>query len=580
MAEITLPLVVTVEEPPAYETGTVGVPLRVSVVPAELIAGESSVCVSDTSAAVWTAVVTVGGIDRSSILVGDVTVEAEEGAARIAEFTLRPPAGTTFTPADWMGADVTIDVADYSTGTPRYAMRLFTGVVDQPSIDLTNRLIALRCTDDLQGRCDAVSNATLLALIGGYDSPAVFDAAAIGWSYAQDRLSTVPAALDISPLGELRVTPWAPKETPDIVLGAGLLGDNSLGVSFAERSALVNQVTVEFDYRFPRVKAECYSIVWSYVNMTNFAQFILDGGWFLQRAQVEAAISSAGGTIESVTWTPLPDEIIAVGSGYFTPSANDVLLCMGFDMAVSFDYTQTIEEQHRIAVRAIKSIEAIGLRRETVTGALEGEYPDVVAVETGIRLYKESITSIPPANTATANAGQTTSADVTLTSETDRAAAEAAMRALIAVAKTRIYGSHRGHRVTATVPLIPALDLDKTLRLDGAGVTAQGKCARVVHRLSPDTGEATSDVAVALCSIAGIGIVHDEDATAASDGTEAGTTSLGGVPEVVYNSGAEDDHTITITFPAVDADERSLAEVEIPSAIAAPLIEDELTLTL
>ncbi len=587
--EITLPISITVYDgnviqvPIAVTTvphGNASLPLAVSVVPASLLSGEASVCLGVGAAAVWTPVVTLDGVDITAQVVGEIRVEADEGSARIAEFVIRPASGTAVSLAGWTGRDVTIDVADNSSGTPANAMRLFTGVVDAPDLDPINRTISLSCTDDLQGICQFMCNADLLAVIGGYESSAVFDSAAIGWAYAQDRLSTVAASLDISPYGQLRLTAWTAKDTPDITLDDDLIGDGTLDVQIAERSALTNEVNIEFDYRFPRVKAECYGVSYTLVDMTGFAQFVLDGSWFLQRSQVEAAIESAGGTIEAITYTPLPTWIVAVGSGYFTPSDADLELCMGFTADVSFDYTQTVEEQHLIRVYNALSIEAIGLRTDTLTGALEGDYPDLVAVETGITLYKKEITGTPPKNKAVAVSSATTSVTATVTEETDRAAANKAMEALIAIAKTKIHASHRASRVSATVPLIPALDVDKTVRIEADGLTAQGKVVSVVHSLSPETGLATSAVTLALCSLAGVGITHDQDPTTAPDGTDDTTTTLGGTVDVTYNYGASEDHVITITFPEVDEAERNLAEIELPSEIAAPIDEDEFTLTL
>jgi len=253
---------------------------------------------------------------------------------------------------------------------------------------------------------------------------------------------------------------------------------------------------------------------------------------------------------------------------------------MGFAASVSFDYAQTTEEQHRISVRNARSIEAAGLLRETITGALDGVYPDVTAAETSIKLYKDGGTSIPPTDVATPELGKTVSVDATLTTETNRAAANAAMRALIAVAKTRIWASHRSNTVSATVPLIPAIDLDKTIAIDADGVQATGKCSRVVHRLSPETGEAVSEVTIALCSVAGVGITHAEDPTEASAGTTAGTTNLTVSPTVVFNSGSTANHEITITFPGVEEAERARAEVLIAKTVAAPLVEDVFTVTI
>ena len=561
------------------ELGTSSLPVAVSVLPASIIAGAESVCIGAGDAAVWTPVVTLAGTDITNRTLGTIRVEAEEGAARIAELTLRPAPGTALNLAAWTGLPLTIDVADNALGTPRWPVRLFTGVVDTPAIDLANMTLTLSATDDLQGVCDGMTQAALAALIGGHHSAAVFDAAAGGWDYANDRLSTLPAALDISPLGALRLTPWTPKETADIVLD-GLIGDGSLAVSLAQRAALVNEVHITFGYRFPRVKAELHALDWAPMNMSGFAQYILDGKYIPQRAAIEAAIGKAGGSIESITYTPLPDEIIAVGSGYWSPGPNDAELCMGVAAGVSFDYAASVEEQHEIRVYAPRSIEAVGVRRETMSGALEGVYPDIVATETGIKLYKDQVTSIPPADVATPVLEKTTSAEVTLTPETNRAAANNAMETLISIAKTRIWASHRGNSVSLTVPLMPAIDLDKTVALNDSGVAAKGKVRRVVHAMDTDSGAATSEVTLALCSVAGVGIVHDDSTTTAPAGTTAGQSNITTAPSVVFNNGEAEDHTITITFPAVEAAERNGSAVVLPSSYAAPLVEDLFTITI
>ena len=561
--------------------GAAAVPLSVSILPPDLLDGSQTVAVGGGGrAGQWTVVVMLGGIDVTDRVIGEIRVDAEEGAARIMEFTLRLPSLSVVNLSSWTGRAVTLDIADASTGAPRYPSRLFTGVVDTPSLDLPARQIALRCTDDLQGRCDAVDNVVLLEMIGGYTSPAVFDPASTGWSYAQDRLSTVAAALDISPHGDLRLTPWAAKAVADIVLDDQWIGDGSMSVQIAERAALVNDVTVEFGYRFPRIKAEAYPVAYEAVNMTGFAQYLLDGKWFMQRAQVVAALEKAGGTVESISYTPLPTTIIAVGYGFFTPSAADLVLCMGFSALVSFDYTQTVEEQHAIRVFNQRSIDAVGSRRATVSGALQGEYPDLVATESAIKLFRTSVLANPPADQAGIVASETNSVDATLTPETDRAAADAAMEALIAMAKVRILASHRANRVRATVPLNPAIDLDKTLRMTADGVDAQGKCVAVVHRLSPETGTAVSDIAIALSALDGVGIVHDDDPVAAPAGTVAGATPLNDVPVVSYNAGPNDDHVISVTFPMVESEQRTNAEIPLRSEIAAGIAEDLFIITL
>ncbi len=100
------------------------------------------------------------------------------------------------------------------------------------------------------------------------------------------------------------------------------------------------------------------------------------------------------------------------------------------------------------------SITAIGTVRETMSGALQGEYGDPVAAETSVLLYKNKISSIPPRNLAAIVVGLTNSANVTLTPETNRAAAEAAMEVLIDVAKTRIFSAARRNGIWKASPIM------------------------------------------------------------------------------------------------------------------------------
>jgi hypothetical protein len=531
-----------------------------------------------TAAAVWSAVVTIDGVDASSKIVGDIRIEASEGAARIAELTIRPASGTGFAIADWSGKSVTIDIVDLSTGVATDARRLFTGLIDTPTLDLDLRTIGLLATDNLQNQIEALSSQAIDTLVpGGYHSPVIFDPAARGWSRAQDRLATVPASLDLSPQNAFRLSDWAPRASPNISFTEVHILTGSLQTSQSSRHQLVNRVDVDFSYRFPRVKAEGYEISETYVTIGTISAHAQAGNWFLTRAAVEAAIGSAGGAIVSITYVDLPTYTI----GSWTPGPSDYLLCMGFNALVSFEYTQMIEEQHAITVSAPNSIAAVGTLRDRLSGALEGQYPPVEAVETSMLLYAKSVSSIPPQDRADIANGYTTSADVTLTADTDRDAANAAMETLIAVAKTRIWASHRRNTVSAAVALNPDVDLPQTIDIDVDGqLHARGKCQSVTHTLSPESGEAITSFTLAICSVAGTGIEHAETPTAAPAGSSPATSALSEVPSADFNYGAAEDHILTVIFPAVAAIERDKRDLPIASSYSAPLTEDILEITI
>lgn len=526
---------------------------------------------------VWTAIVTLAAVDVSDQVVGEIRIEAEEGSARIADLTLKLPAETGFTIADWVGQVLTIDIADVSSGSAAAVSRLFTGVVDTPALAFVQRTVSLRCTDNLQNVLEAMTLVEIDAAIpSSYISPVIFDRAARGWSRAQDRLSTIPAALEFTPAGVLRLTNWAPKEVADLAFTESHVLEESVAVSLASRSQLINLVAIDFGYRFPRVKAEGYTLTFSYVDETSFAAYVTPGNWFLQRRAVEEAIKGAGGTIESISYTPLPNVPIAS----WVPGQYDSLLCMGFTAVVGFDYAQQIEEQFAITVSAPESIATVGVLTDRLSGALIGEYPPIVAVESSMTLYKNAIIGVPPQDTAPVVAGFTNSAEVTLTADTDRAAAAAAIETLIATAKVRIHGAHRLNSVTAAVALNPSIDLDQTIEISVTGVQARGKCRALTHRLSPDAGTAITEFEIAICAMAGTGVTHPETPTASPDGSEPSVNALTESPTIVFNGGVEEDHTITITFPQVAESERDRATIPIVAAYDAPITEDLFNLTL
>jgi hypothetical protein len=215
-----------------------------------------------------------------------------------------------------------------------------------------------------------------------------------------------------------------------------------------------------------------------------------------------------------------------------------------------------------------------------MSGALVGEYDDPVAVEQNILLYRGKVTTIPPKNLAPVVVGLTNSVNGTLTIDTDRTAANAAMETLIAIAGTKIFGSHRRHTVSAGVPCAPVVDVDKTIAINAGGVLAKGKTRRVVHRLDAEAGTAITTFEMAICSVAGVGVTHAGDSVVAPVGTSAGTTNTLAAPVVTWDGVLGHDNTITIEFPGVEATERDKATRVIDTAFASAIVEDVFEVTM
>ncbi len=540
---------------------------------------------SGTTAAVWALLVTVGGISEAANVIGAVTVEAEENAARIADLTLYRPHGTVITPADWIGASVEIWLANAATGTPTDAVPIFTGAVEVPTLTPGSGLLRLRCADGRQSMIDATGAYALDTLCAGANwSPVVFDKGAPLATRAADLLSTIEASLDVVPGADLRLTGW--RDTlPEQSADDDRVLDGSVSVDFAERSGMTNRVTVTFNHRFPRSKAEGYLIGFDPIAdaHTSFGYWVKDGGQFLMRETVTRAIEASGASIASVQWIELPTNPVKIPGtdGYWLPNpAQHNLLCLGFAAVVSFDFHGETTEQYGLVVQNGASIDRYGVISDKMSGALEGIFEDQTAAEHAQLLYKKKISAIPPRSTVPLSVGFVNSVDVELTEETDHAAAVSAMECLLAVARTKIAAAHRRNTVTARIAADPYLDLWSSVSLDAAGVTAAGKVRRVTHRLDPDSGEATTEFTLAISSCAGPEYEHDITTPDVPEGTAAGKGSAVDAVTITWNGGYGQDGVLTISFPAVSEDERNNVDAAISATYETDINENVFEVTL
>lgn len=563
--------------------------LRLSVIDGDVLSGAQTASDRGSASAAWCCVVEIDGVDRSGDLTGEVVVEAEESAARVADLALHIPAGTVVAPTDWVGRQVRILFAALVDGVPVDAVPIFSGTVDLPALTPRSGLLRLRCTDNRQGVISSLTPAQVGDLIAGSRwSPVVFDAGATPWVQAGDRLSTVSAALDLDVNGVPRVTHWAANEYPDFSFGDDVVLDGSVSVDLADRGGMINFVGIEFGYRFPRLKSEGWLVGFDTLalHQTSFPYWVRDGNNFLERAAVEAALRQAGATIVTINWIELPTtpQVIPGANGapagvwIPNPALHDQL-CLGFAAVVAFDYAQEVEETHSITVSAPRSVESIGSVRDAMSGALEGVYDDIKAIEQNILLFREKITTIPPGDMAPVQVGLTNSINGTLTTDSDRAAANVAMETLVAIARVTIQAAHRRNEVRASIPCLPVLDLVHTALIDAEGVRAQGKVRRFSHRLDVDAGSAITEIALAISAASGVGALHSDDPVGAPAGTTPSATPLP-APAVSWNGLAGQDQVITIDFPGVAEVERAAAQVRIPTAFQVAIPEDLLEITL
>ncbi len=512
---LTLPLRITVVEAESIalplritrvQSRSVALPMRISVVDEVDIALPLIITVQSstiTSPARWRPVVTLGGVDVSARLTGEIRIEAGEGEARIASFVMRPAPGPLTLP-DWTGAAVTIDIAQQdAAGNAIDARRLFTGVVDVPDLDLTERLVSFECTDQLQQVVRSLPKEWVDTNVGGYYSEAVSGESSDMLQYADARLASVPASLDLDPYQAARVTPWNIEDAPVLVLTEADIIFGSLRVELAGRANIRNEVETVLQYRFPRLRARVASV--NFERTVN--QYTSQGLDIPNRDMIEQALSSIPGwqLLGEINMVPVdPGSYESSGSGgtvYTVISATDApQLALGFAARFSNRWVQWVTEEYRLTVAAQASIDALGLSRETSNGAvLDADFDD------GTWLYEpgaEPVLTLPTVGDVSLDYGGA--------GRTDRAAAQNAVRTLVAQSRCQILAAHRDTSTSAMTTLHAGIDLNRRIEIDTAEVRARGKVVSVAHRMDIETGEHDTEFAIAISGFSAVGLQDDD----------------------------------------------------------------------
>lgn len=492
------------------EAETLALPLRISVVTPETVPLPIVVTMLDptvTSPARWRPVVTLGGVDVSARLVGDIDVQAAEGESRVASFSLAPAAGTLILP-DWTGQPVTIDIAAQATdGSPTDARRLFTGVVDVPDYDLAAHVVTFDCTDQRQEVIGNAPREWVDANVAGYYSTAVSGEADDTLEYASARLASVPAALDLDAYQSPRVTLWALPEPAGLIFTESSILDGSLRLQLASRADLRNEITTRFQYRIPRLRARVIECQFE----RTISQYTSQGLDIPSRAMIEQALSGLSGwsqlgDVNFVAIDPGTYESVGGGGSIFTTvSVTDAPnLALGFSASFYSRWVQSVTEDYAITVRAQASIEAIGSAREALSGAtLDAEFDDAAWLDDPAT---EPELTLPPVGDVALDYGAA--------GATDRSAAQTAIETLIAQARVAALASHRGTRVAASVAIRADIDLDKRIEIDTTSLRASGKVVRVSHRMSIEEGSATTEFDLAVSGFNAVGLQPDDEPAA------------------------------------------------------------------
>lgn len=410
----------------------------------------------------WDCSVTVGGVDVSARVLGEVEVEAEAGVARLAHFRLAPTSDPLALFS--VGADLVV-IAYRPPGSQDWST-LFSGRLATMDIDINTGVLSYSASDGRAAILDAMTASEIADITpGALYSPAVQGHDLVGAALANARMQTVAADLDLSPTGSWRVSPWERAAVPHHEYTRVV--DGSLSVQLPRYTEVVNRVDVRFQYRYPVLADRACRVNWSIGGPLNNL-------WWITRAMLTEAVEQDGWRVEDgAIWSP------ASGDGHLAAA----------ELTARRRYAQWVTEDYHLTIRAPLSEAAHGSRPGgNATASLSVDYDDAGWVDNPGRepqLAAEGSMAAEPRYPVTDQVAD------------GRGAADAALSTLLSIARVDILRSLRGGRITATVACDPSIDLPDTIAINVGRCVAQGRVIRVVHRLSGDDGRATTEFELA-----------------------------------------------------------------------------------
>ncbi|RLA46000.1 MAG: hypothetical protein DRR06_06035 [Gammaproteobacteria bacterium] len=487
-----------------------------------------------SSGGLFTVKLILDGIDVSSSLTGQITVDLEESSAAVASFTLNPLEGLIDL-TTWVKAPVKIY---YITGGAEFL--LFNGVVDVPTFDPQSRLTAFTCTDELQLIFEPSTELQIAEVVGGYWSENFFGAADGKWAYARDRLATLPVSMDLDLNGKVVKTPWAAKEAPDYTLNEAVIFDGSLKVEIANSRSILNKVELQSNYTYSSFKERTVRYRWGQAPGGVQASALYGIKPVILQMVLVAAQGSGWPFVKKPSFTQFPKSGYYNGVYYFN---RDINMVVETDFTIGLRHTQAITDAVALSLVSRKSVESLGELKSVENVSMTAEYSKVAE---GFE-DKEFVNAAHEVNVDPVDGSVVTGigniSDVFYTKETVNYQYEAyandfpvkevvgpdivydlseekisdatnSYSSMLETAKhfykTEILASHRGNIVGAVTILQPTMDRTHTVKIDTSGVVAQGKVRQIVHSIDIDAGSATSQVYVAISRSTAVGIV-DED---------------------------------------------------------------------
>ena len=519
-----------------------------------------------TNSVKWAWYCLLNSTDVSSKLIDVISIEFEEDASGIASFTYAPDAGS-IDPLVFVGKPVELHWRAYdSSGTLLFTKRRFYGWVADVEWNPDQRVINMTADTQMPAYFNALDKDLIKSKIGGLWSNQVWadEDDKSGWSYAQEVLSTTENCIWHDANRILQVTPLIanrsdPGDIRSAIVPHFTFTDDerfheTLSLEYAQRSEMLNTINISMAFEYQRRRHREITFRWDDINPYDPCAFLTNNYQLCQRTMVESAAGSgtwkaispikwtdvwaAGGyecglrnyivwnigTVEGfvngepVTVDPATgEETVNEGFGYeYALDASH--LCIGASWRAAARWVPDVTENYEIVVKAQDSITAVGVVATTEEYNIQNEVDN-----------RDWSNSLVPFETPDMAGALTLSSsydkyfnsdDQAIEGTVTRTDFETAQEVVLAAAKGDIIRAHRLTTVRFTVPFQPDVTLAHTVKIDTPYLVAAGKVKAIRDVWDVSTGEASTEISIAISRHNGSGVVNETDSLVALERPE------------------------------------------------------------
>lgn len=481
----------------------------------------------------WTVDIVVGGTSIPVSQIQSVTITRTAGTAAEASFVLVKSTGVQ-NPEAFQGKPVKIFCKTPSTGR----VRIFTGWVDTPSLDIIEKKITYKCTDRRKNQILKLSQAYVKGI--GTFSEDVFGTPTDRSVELDFRMQTVAADFDFDASGNPTYTTWNPKTTPDFTFTDSDVYYSKPQINYTNKSHTVNTIDISLVYEYERLHNQVCTMIWfGYVDFCRdwanngypsfpSKQMILQaaegGGWKVVDGIHFTELWPEGwytcSTAGYILWHPDQEEFqytpetksaklknggsttFSDGNQYsintqvydpdgfakYAPRGGNVsysggALCRSATWTAALKFSQTVSETYNITLKSPQAITRYGVITETDSANITDD-------------YNESSWSDDPTRE-----GYTT--NLYINKDTNRVRVQVAINCIIQKGITTLKAAHRDAEVSFSTDIKPTLDLKHTVRINSNPIDAKGKVKSITHEFSALEPSAKTTVIIGLSRATG-----------------------------------------------------------------------------